>query len=434
MVVWSNVHGGFIIGIVIIITFLGVELGKKVLKRRSLTPHRLTVFSFFSILSIIASLCNPNGYLVARIFFVDYHEVTETVQEYKPLLSSVIENRTIDPAVAIIIMTILVACVLRAHKMRLQSLIILAGVMIMGVLSTRYFAFTATIGMVIAGQELLRFWLDVARKHPQISSGRLPKTVNAALIIIIVFFGIQISAANAREIPHLSKEHIFYPCRNAADFIRKNHIRGNMFNADALGGYLIWELYPSVRVFMDTRELHPAVLADYRTIMSGAAAVAPGGTIAEWERLLKKYGVNFIVIHGINFSGKLLGLMEALLDSPRWAPVFADRNVYIFVENTDAYQEILNAHRLSRENLLTAISVNALQTSRYDPANFFFYETIATVLMKRGDYDGAKKAYLRVLALDAGNPRALAMLRKLDELKKKDDIVENAAKGAVPEP
>ena len=45
-----------------------------------------------------------------------------------------------------------------------------------------------------------------------------------------------------------------YPV-DAAAFLKKNRISGNMFNPYAWGGYLIWALYPDHKVFIDGRGL-----------------------------------------------------------------------------------------------------------------------------------------------------------------------------------
>ena len=46
---------------------------------------------------------------------------------------------------------------------------------------------------------------------------------------------------------------------NALDFIRRNGLRGPVFNSNNLGGYLAFNLYPEVRVFQDSRlQTYPA--------------------------------------------------------------------------------------------------------------------------------------------------------------------------------
>ncbi|HEX2956610.1 MAG TPA: hypothetical protein VHO70_07255 [Chitinispirillaceae bacterium] len=36
-------------------------------------------------------------------------------------------------------------------------------------------------------------------------------------------------------------------------YLSTNHLKGNIFNADRYGGYLLWHLYPSRKIFIDTR-------------------------------------------------------------------------------------------------------------------------------------------------------------------------------------
>ena len=45
-----------------------------------------------------------------------------------------------------------------------------------------------------------------------------------------------------------------HPCRAAA-FLKANHLSGNVFTPLWWGSYLTWELYPSIRVSMDGRNI-----------------------------------------------------------------------------------------------------------------------------------------------------------------------------------
>jgi hypothetical protein len=73
----------------------------------------------------------------------------------------------------------------------------------------------------------------------------------------------------------------------AVQRLQASGLRGNVYNADQFGGYLIWALYPERRVLTDGRnELYHTLLPEYD--------VARGNERA-WNALLRKYRIDLAV-------------------------------------------------------------------------------------------------------------------------------------------
>ena len=74
----------------------------------------------------------------------------------------------------------------------------------------------------------------------------------------------------------------------AVEFLKKEHIKGRMFNEYEFGDYIIYSAYPQYRVFIDGRAdmYGPEWFKEYYRI----SKIRPG-----WEKRLEKYHINFII-------------------------------------------------------------------------------------------------------------------------------------------
>jgi hypothetical protein len=97
--------------------------------------------------------------------------------------------------------------------------------------------------------------------------------------------------------------------QTVADRLRETGSRGNLFTRFAWGEYLGWSLSPDYPVFMDARiEIYPDdVWAQYDAVTRGRA---------DWQRILDRYGVVWLVLDGR--SGYHAGLLEQVRRSPDW--------------------------------------------------------------------------------------------------------------------
>ncbi|MEO8035084.1 MAG: hypothetical protein ABI837_11685, partial [Acidobacteriota bacterium] len=126
--------------------------------------------------------------------------------------------------------------------------------------------------------------------------------------------------------------------------LRASNLRGNIYNADQFGGFLIWSFEPERRVLTDGRnELYRSYLAEYASARSDER---------RWRALLAKYHVDLAVEEyrpgAMEVVDKVTGVRRsapassvyfprrewALIGYDRVAMVFARRDAYSAVELT----------------------------------------------------------------------------------------------------
>jgi hypothetical protein len=396
MLLWANLHGAFILGLVIILAFWVEETMRLVLNRSQFSGKEYAVITAIIAASVLITIINPSGWDVfvltadARQKFFE-----ESVQEYQPLLAYYLRGEIpIDPYIITVLSVAGIAMLTRIARMRLSHIILLGGFLTMGLLHQRFFVFCATIGIVIAGKELISIWQFLSSKFSLLSRPSLRIAASFVAVSCIVLFAGQTSYAVSTQLRTWSADHSRSTGQYAVEFIRNNRIPGRMFNSDAVGGYLIWEFYPWKQVFSDTRSTDVASRVEYSFILR--AEPGPHGERPVWERLLDMYDVNFMVIAPQDNYGGMITLVKDLLESDRWALVHHDPGYMIFVKNSDLNSELIERYRISPDDAYWLLVYKASHMLLTSP-NRYLYATVGHCFEKLGEYDEAVKAYRAAL-------------------------------------
>ena len=173
----------------------------------------------------------------------------------------------------------------------------------------------------------------------------------------------------------------------AAEFLRKNPVPGKMFNFFDIGGFLDWQLYPEALTFIDGRTYNQEVFMEHQ-IVTGAM---PG-----WEKVLEKYGINYIVLKSMDSSGTILPAIPALANTPDWSLVFSDGLFVIFVRNAPRMQEYVRRHQISKGILPQHIIRETYHYMFLGVSPVMAYQTISNMYLLMGQRDKA------ILALREG--------------------------------
>jgi len=123
----------------------------------------------------------------------------------------------------------------------------------------------------------------------------------------------------------------------AIEFLRNNPIRGNMFNNDEIGDYVIYELYPQYKVFVDGRSdmYGTPIMKEYMKVV----AIDRG-----WKDILSKYDINYIFFYTDSV------LVRHLLTDTAWRCIYSDNVASIFLRNIPE-----NAAAIARYSLVGTV-------------------------------------------------------------------------------
>lgn len=412
MLVWANLHGGFILGIAVILGYLFAETLKFVLWRsgRSLPARYFWMLVLSGTVSIILSLVNPNGYhsLTVLAEFEQSFYKKLIVESMSPvfLFQSGIRELYLIIFFLLLFMSVLVF-LSNVKKIDLTDFVILAGLATMSLSSARFIPFFSPVAALMIARYGLKIFNKLARLESPIFMRQkieLPLSISLAIVLIIVI--------NNADLFKTGVKANNYPS-GVVRFLKENRISGNMFNPYVWGGYLMWELYPDYKVFIDGRGLIEEVFFQEVKIMEAHPKRMEG--IPEWKAMLNAYNVNLIVTYSVgNFTGKLVPLVPALLNDPEWHLIYFDNISLIFVKDGAENSEIIKKYDLPKEWLWNEVAVEAALKARDYGNNISYYITEGDALFRKQSYIDAKTAYLRALQID---PKNSVVRKRLDLLR-----------------
>lgn len=406
---WANLHGGFIIGILIIFSFTFAELIKylfnikiSISNTSVLNKGHLKTLVLFSFISAIASLINPNGYKTFLFPLIQERSLFATIEEYhRPMFY---EYHTYWFMLILVIISILI--LIREKKLDLTELILSIIVILPSIKSIRYIIFFALgsgvflaysmtyVGILFKERNPFRKLLN----HPKFQ--RIDMKSYLSLLLTTLSFIILIKISTSGEMLKFDMGEKRYPS-GAVEFIQKNKIPGNMFNLYNWGGYLVWHLYPDYRVFICGRTLNETAFFHYNQILKAAKGNDPNTLL--WERLLNAYNVNFILISAVSSNGNIIPLVDMLYVSSEWKLIYADGESIIFLKNVPDNQNIIHQYQLSKEKLDNEIIRECEQGIKDTPATWGYYETLGYMYMKKNRLNEALVMFQKYLSMNPNN-------------------------------
>jgi len=350
MVLWVNLHGFFVLGILLLGVYLVASLLQNFYTCNILHEpldaqqiHRTRTLALLLGLCILASLINPYGYKLCMLGW--------RFMGNKDLLRIIPELRSPDffftRGYEFMIAFLLIGFMVVKRKIpSLAELFIIAIFFHLSIQHVRYLPLFALAAAPLCG------WL--ARELLQEVPSQFRRPTHYALFGAVLIFSVY-SVAHHREGESYLERNLQlargmefrqgnYPVK-VCDFIIANDFSGNMYNQINYAGYMIWRLSPEYhKVFTDSRYdvFGDKFVWDEQRIQLGIDRSAPAYS---WDELLDlKYGINFIVI------SRDAPLNVRLKDHPDWRLVFwwiplrsasslAGYNIY--VRNTPENQALI---------------------------------------------------------------------------------------------
>jgi hypothetical protein len=319
MIVWVNLHAGYLIGLVLIgAVIAGVVLdawfaGEKL---ASHWPRLKTLVLVFVACLVVVNL-NPQG---PRIFVFPFEFFMSPVQQDQIVdwLSPDFHQRELLPLLLLIVLSI-AALALSPKRVRPSELLLYLATLYMTLKSNRHMAIFA----LIAGPMLADYaqqWLDTTRfarifGQSQSTTSRRRKVIfNVILLLPLIACLIKLKSVIYSP---PTQEHVGVPL-NAVAYLKENGITGNTFtDPNIWGGYLIWET-PANPVYIDGRiDMYgDAFMREYLGIIHG---------ITRWQEPFDKYGVQVAIV------SPTAVLRLQLEESAQWQQVYHDEMAVVFI-------------------------------------------------------------------------------------------------------
>lgn len=331
MVLWVNLHGAFVLGLVVGGLYLGCETVRRLALGKTLeTLSGRELAGLFAALALTvgATLLNAEG--VGIYSFVRSIQTNPAVQ----LTISEWQPPRLDDWGGVLcffgpfFLTLAVLLLGPVRPDLTEGALFLAA-SALGFLAVRNGIWFSLLAAPMVARRLPGLAAAVARSRvAQPPQGDMPTprleralfgTVAAALLAVTVLLSPWIR-------PHLGNERLGDALWDratpvgAADFLERDRVEGKTFHPQVYGDYLVWRLWPQQRCFIDGR-VHlysPAVVRDYQAAFHDS----------DWEERLARHDVAYLLLSkGEEDNQRLLREARA---SARWYVVYEDEVSVVF--------------------------------------------------------------------------------------------------------
>jgi len=327
MVLWVNLHAGWVLGLALImLTLIGLLFdvvfgteSRDTLKERA--PGLLGVLVVCG-----AAVClNPNG---TRMYSYPF----ETLTSRLPLL--VREWRSPDfqqphfQAVLILLLATFFLLALSNKRERPGRLLMLVAMSFAMLRSGRNIPFFSLVATPLFAEHLwewLKTQLWASGFIATVESGKrsIPRIAINSLIIVValVFCGLAAQRAAAEQ-PSVEEQE--FP-KAAVEYMKQQRLSQPIFNEYTWGGYLIWRLYPNYHVYIDGRAdvFGEKLVAEFIHVNDGKP---------RWRELLQQYGAQTVLVKSDSAIASLLA------EDSGWQKVFEDKQAIILVRKDKQLQ------------------------------------------------------------------------------------------------
>ncbi len=275
-------------------------------------------------------LVNPYGWaalmlplrLYARIDPANGSVFSQNISENVPLLDLF---HTAPGSVVLVVCLALAALTLFAfvpRALRPEHVLLFGVLLYLGFSAERNVLLFVFVAAPIAARylgEVVRTVLPVRAVPWAVRAG------GAALAVVIVAEAL-VHAGVVRTYPLRGGVSPFRFGEQAVDYLARHPVPGNLFNSDRYGGYVLWRLYPPVRVYMDGR----FVLRSARVFREYLDAFDHPES---FDAIARRDTITYVLTQTAIFE-RYFPLAEHLYHAAGWELAFADGSTALFVRDS----------------------------------------------------------------------------------------------------
>jgi hypothetical protein len=313
MLLWANLHRGFIIGIGMLAAYLVAEWICKKHDDNALSDRALRRFSIVVFISSMVAFVNPVGVTAIWASFTEVSgPFARVVDEFFGTVRYFVFHgmRQIGYMIVGVAVIPFIAILFKWRKVYLAHLILAAAFLAAGLFSFRFSLMMVAVLLLIAG----KYYGGAISDGLSVGNGRLILVlwcVSAVFLAIVAFnrTSLLTSPLENRVIPS-----------GAVDYLEHTAVKGNIYNYFEYGGYLSWRIYPR-KIFIDQRNLSWDVYEEYSRAWRG-----------DYAGVFDKYHIDAVLYRVYDMaSGRPSRLVGALLGDSRWAVGYYDGRDIVFI-------------------------------------------------------------------------------------------------------
>ena len=429
MVLWANLHGGYLLGVIVIL----IAASWAYLTRHDGRRRILLV----AVAAVALTGCNPAGYeallFYPKMRFSSSGAFLSGIIEETPLftyLQVTALPRTMPGLTACMLLPLLTLWPLARSPRRVRWDLLLIFLLTLGegIRSQRFLIFMVPMACWMIALNMAAFRERLVEAPRWSFPRRLPQwPLRALTAVVLLSLAASYALAAARTSQLLPSAAFHHPVEGAADYLVRNGIKGNIFNEYGMGGYLTWRLHPAMKVFIYGRMAYPELLTLYNDLVfqphKTASLSGSGGLSIFYQEVLDQYDVNAVIIPaGDAHSGDISPLAVKLARNDTWALVYAQPQALVFLRKIPAHESLI-ANALPKDTVYDTMIALARGVAQSGPGQFIpiWRRTIAFACYLKGRKAEALRLYDDYLTYAPGDTAAVQMRDRLEREAGRED-------------
>jgi hypothetical protein len=341
MLVWTNLHGGFVVGVAVLGLFVVSVLARSLAARAWSEPRpgtrALALLALSGVAALAATAVNPYGTALHRYLATTLDDHGRIV-EWLPIPAFSTSHAPFKLLTALTLACAVPWITTRPRSARLDWR--LAFVVVAAGAAFRHqrhsvLAAIAAAPLLLVSAEALRRRI-VARRPALVPRAPVAIAIAAGALAVAGIQLVQVVARYAESPLAIRYERDEFPA-DAIAFLDAEQVRGNMAVQFEWGGYTLYHLGDRARVFIDGRyeaAYPPAVIDDYFAFVEAEPA---------WARVLDAYPTEVVLID------RTATVVPRLDARPDFVRVYADPTAVVYLRRTPA-----NGAAIARATALAA--------------------------------------------------------------------------------
>lgn len=285
-VLWANLHGGFVLGLVVWLVYVG----EYVLKERSGSCLKIAVPA--GVFPLLATLANPYG---IKLWGFIINELSNPISSQYISEWQRFSFAPRELTFLLIYMLSWGAYFMSGREKGIASTILLVTAGIMGFSSVRHTPLFAVLCLPTIADHFDGTLTHLRQRGQKGEEKRLSKIPVYVVSCIFVSLSLLFFISGLPEKWEIAMEKDELPF-NLVRFSKTNQLEGNLWVPLHWGGYVLFHLYPDVRVSIDGRwaMVYP------HGVMKDNMTFAYDGKNNTWKAILKKYNADLALVEAGN--------------------------------------------------------------------------------------------------------------------------------------
>ncbi len=389
---WANLHGSIFLDVALFGGYTVVCLLNYFILKEQKWIHMAKVLGIYTVATTFLTVLPPLGILQYRLlvdFFLKRNLISHFISEWVPLSADPFGFWFYSVSILIIIVVFFIVVINKKVWKHTLWVLPLLPFFILAYLANRN-VFLAYISAV-----LIIGWI-----FSQIPFRKLMIIVIALVVVVHIWF-----ISEKRSFAY--GERLYYPV-HATEFIKEN-LKGNMFNEYGYGGYLLYNLYPDQKVFIDGRtDLYLCCEIPDLMEMTTLKRLPDKDYKTYLDSLWNKYNISFVVMR-TEKNTVMRKVGNILSNNPDWSLVFWDDHSEIFVRRDGKNSDIIEKYAAAA---VTPYERNPVRPGMDEKALAEYQRMIDVVDsaksrnaigyldLKKGDFDDAQVEFGKATTLD----------------------------------